>query len=126
MFGGAGLMGLLPIMSWVAPVPWYRVVISVALSAALLLAKLRRSEAPSNIPENERSRLQEEAQGAAFGRTRSGIARMNQGTRLGRLRFSLQQWWDCLPAPRVRNTADDIQNLHLSQAAAAELAFNRH
>ena len=31
-------------------------------------------------------------------------------TAVARLRFEVQQWWDCLPAPSVHNTADDDED----------------
>ena len=51
--GGAGLMVLVPVLLWVANVPWQRVAVSAAVSAAILLAKRRKPPA-SNVPAAER------------------------------------------------------------------------
>ena len=55
--GGAGLMVLVPVLLWVANVPWQRVAVSAAVSAAILFAKLRKSAPASDVPAERPSQV---------------------------------------------------------------------
>ena len=95
---------MLPLLG--SSVPWTRLVLSVGISgfALLILLRRRRLHSPmAHVPA-----MTDPTVTSATARP-DAISRAKETTRaaVARARFELQQWWDCLPAPRVRNAADD-------------------
>ena len=94
---------ILPLLG--SSVPWTRLVLSVGISgfALLILLRRRRLHSPmAHVPA-----MTDPTVTSATGP--NAISRAKETTRaaVAQARFELQQWWDCLPAPRVRNAADD-------------------
>jgi hypothetical protein len=90
-----------------------RLLPSAALAGGMLLLAVRRrrqqSAAAVTSPraaaakDTRRSSSSSSSDGGGGASPRVDLSE----TAVARLRFEVQQWWDCLPAPSVHNTADD-------------------
>eukprot|EP01043_Picozoa_sp_COSAG02_P012170 COSAG02_NODE_466_length_21773_cov_71.190966_7_plen_176_part_00 len=96
---------MLPLLG--SAVPWTRLVLSVGISGFALLVLLRgRRRAVGPMAHVPSMTCPTNVSAAARPDT---ISRAKETTSavVARARFEAQQWWDCLPAPSVRNIADD-------------------